>query len=901
MALSTRDLYLVMRARDEASHVLRGLARNMISTQAAAQIATARSNAAYFAQQAAIARTTGATAAQIAALQGASTAWSQHAAGLQAAATRHQRLASTAALASQGISSLGVGMMAMGGIGAIFLVSAVREAIEYERQVKLTTTQVQQFGVSLEEVGAIGLRVAREVGVSFEQIQPALFDIFSSTDASMKQSEILLKAFAKAAVAGQVDIQAAARATIAIMNAYNIPLEKVNDVLDVQFELVRTGVGTYEEFSKVIGNVIPSATRAGQRIEVVAAMLAFLTRNGLSASMAATSAARSLEALSHPKTISRLEDMGIKVKDAAGNMRSLPDILTDLRTKLMALPPTERVAALVELLKSAGGTIQARRFLEQVLLRPGELEELIDYLNRMEGATGAFEQAYGQMSDSVAAKTEQLRNQWKTLQIGVGEALMPAVSTLLGGLTGLLEKFNALPESTKSTISHFILFGSIAAILGGALMVVAGAAAQVLTAIVAIGAPLGIAAAAFFVLATYLLMFATFVAGVWKESDQLRESFENLKNKIVELKDKFIEVADQIKQKIEETFGEKVREGLRQVGEIWAGVLNIIGSIITGTLIPALEQMQGWWKANEETLRPLLELLGQAIKILMILGGSVIGALVITAVMSLVAALITLGVIVQGTVNVLGLLISWFQTVWGWLKSLVNAVNESASAVDDAGGVWSNTFNMVRNVVLMAINAAIGVFNTFRGVVTSVIAACVGAFNNFMGIIRQAGATLMAMAATARSAVDNVRSAIIGAFSAAGSWLVDAGRNIINGLVSGIEGAIGRVRAVLSQVTAMIPSWKGPKDKDLRLLRPTGNFLMRGLAAGIRDGARMVEAELSGLTGNLSGGVGLDSSLGPRVTQGTNRSYNQNINVYTQEIDPRVHAAQLGWELQAVL
>jgi TP901 family phage tail tape measure protein len=622
------------------------------------------------------------------------------------------------------------------------------------------------------------------------------------------------------------------------MNAFNIPLENVNEVLDVQFQLVKYGVGTYEEFAGVIGNVIPSATRAGQSIETVSAMLAFLTRNGLSASMAATSAARALEAMSHPKTIARLAEMGIQARDAAGNMRPMTDVLKDLRAKLEAMPPADRVKALVELLKGAGGTIQARRFLEQVLLRPGELEELEFYLSKMEGAQGAFGDAYNTMADSVAAKTQLLKNQWMALKIAIGEAVIPAFLILIGMVSRVVEAFNNLPDSTKNIVGQFMVWGSVLAVVGGIILVFLGGLAALVAAFVAGGTALAIFIAVVAALAGYVGTFVAFWTAVWAASNTFREGLMKVIDAMRQLWDAVTTFLAPIAQTIRSTFIDKIMEGLRIVGSMLGTVFSVASSVITGYLVPALSAAKTWWDANQSSIQPLISLFGQVMKWVIIVAGVIMAVLVSAAFASLVATISIVVASFMVVIYVISAVVGAFRTAWGAVQGFINWINNARWAI-------------------------------------------------------------LTWVASATQAVGSLRGTIMGFFAGAGQWLYNAGRNIIQGLVNGIKSAIGAVKGALSSVTSMIPDWKGPKAKDLRLLRPTGGFLMKGLAMGIKDGYSEVKSMLGGITTDIGSGRPMGNT--PVSPQNTAPKYDQTFNITTQEIDPRVHAAELGWEVMAVM
>lgn len=115
---------------------------------------------------------------------------------------------------------------------------------------------------------------------------------------------------------------------------------------------------------------------------------------------------------------------------------------------------------------------------------------------------------------------------------------------------------------------------------------------------------------------------------------------------------------------------------------------------------------------------------------------------------------------------------------------------------------------------------------------------------------------------------------IKGFFGSAGSWLKDAGKKIIQGLIDGIQSAFGALQSKLNQVTSKIPDWKGPADKDAKLLRPAGKLIMGGLQEGIDSQLPSLRAQLGGVTASIAaaptaqGAVSSSGGSGGNVTIG---------------------------------
>ena len=72
----------------------------------------------------------------------------------------------------------------------------------------------------------MGKVVASDIPAAFEQMQPALYDIFSSIEVRGKEAvgvgEEILRQAAKAAVAGQVDVQTAVQTSVGLLNGYGM-------------------------------------------------------------------------------------------------------------------------------------------------------------------------------------------------------------------------------------------------------------------------------------------------------------------------------------------------------------------------------------------------------------------------------------------------------------------------------------------------------------------------------------------------------------------------------------------------------------------------------------------------------------------------------------------------------
>lgn len=93
-----------------------------------------------------------------------------------------------------------------------------------------------------------------------------------------------------------------------------------------------------------------------------------------------------------------------------------------------------------------------------------------------------------------------------------------------------------------------------------------------------------------------------------------------------------------------------------------------------------------------------------------------------------------------------------------------------------------------------------------------------------------------------------------------GRLLVQAGRQVVQGLIDGITSRFQGVRDTLGRLTDLLPDWKGPQDRDRRILRPAGRAVIDGFRAGLTDEIPRVESTLRSFTASMAGGGDLRSA-----------------------------------------
>ena len=867
MGISSSEMFLVIRARDEASRVLRGFGGTMrgVSGQTVAAAQTAYAHGA--------------------ALTGVGTA----------------------------MIATGVGMLSA-------FNDMTQSASTYTQQVASTATQVDQAGISLQNLSDIGLRMGKDLPVKFDQIQGSLYDIFSSIDTDGPGAERILRGIGVAAVAGSVDMETAGRTNIAIMNAWKMKAEDIDKVNDVMFQLVRKGVGTYDQFGKSIGRAIPSAVKSGQSVEDLAGAMAFMTRNGLSTSMAATSVARAMDAITKPKAQDALKELGVSVTDAQGKFRPFSEIVGGMREKLSTLTPVARAAKLDEIFKGSGGTIQAMRvFNLGINDSTGLLQNLT---GTMHDAGGAANEAYDIMANTPEAQLQMLQNQYQVLSITLGNSLLPAKIALTKALISILNALNNLSPGMKK----FIAYAGVAAaalsvvigvvtMLAGLYLMLQGSLMLAGTSFAAIAGPIAIAIAAIAaIVAIGVILYKnwdTISAYAKKTWDAVWQAMQPL---VSWLQSSFTAAWSAVVTFVMSLWSRFGGSLVQSVLIMWNGIKSFIDRVVAGFAVwgNLSSVVGGYFTAMGSVITTVVS--GIIWPVIKVLASTILGMLV--------PAFRVISVVVREVFAVAGQIISYFVAVVGNMVGLVMAIlsgnwSQAWRFAQDTvlsmarlvlgslgalgGAVGRIVGSMLTNILSVFSSLGKGVGNLVKALVTGVIKLFTNLWDVLVGhsivpdmvnaIIRwitklpgqipglisgmvssvikfftnlatQAGSKISGMASSVISKITGMASSVISKASGMSSSFTSKMSSMVSTSVNYIAGLPGKAASALSSLAGKLSSVGSSAIRSLGSAISGAAGSVTGAASGLASSA------MSALRGGMSGAASIGSAIASGVASG---------------------------------
>lgn len=233
------------------------------------------------------------------------------------------------------------------------------------------------------------------------------------------------------------------------------------------------------------------------------------------------------------------------------------------------------------------------------------------------------------------------------------------------------------------------------------------------------------------------------------------------------------------------------------------------------------------------------------------------------------------------------------------ISAIFGVITTVISVVKAVISVIKLAFVVVKSIitVIKVVGAVISVLASAFGPVILAIAATIAIgvllWKNWDKIREAAGNLLEGIKAT----IGNVRDAIVTGIQAAIDWITSLpaealkwGSDIIDGIVSGIQSAVGRVGEAVKGVADKIKSFLGfsePEDGPLSDFHTYMPDMIDLMASGITSGKKKVKDALEGMTGEMSviakaNVVSKATGRGATGRTTGGRTVTQNVNINNQ-------------------
>ncbi|MGO2242247.1 MAG: phage tail tape measure protein [Halomonas sp.] len=344
------------------------------------------------------------------------------------------------------MAGTGAGMMASGGAALYTGARLLAPGVDWAEQMS-TLQAVGRFTADDERYQALRQQ-SRELGGS---------TAFSASEVGSGQ-EFLLRAGMSSeairasmrdvldlALANNTELGRAADIASNIAGAFKVDMEaegsmaRVADILSGTASRANVNLEMLGETMKYLGG----AEDLKLTMEQAAAMSGMLGNIGIQGSQAGTTMRTMMNRLTNPaaKGAAAIENIGLQVADANGNMRAMPEILRDISQATADLGNVERKAIMQRIFGTEAGSGMA----ELVnAMGSGQLDEIINALGDNMGENARMAKT---MADNIGGDLKGLRSAWEEVGISITD-------TNNGPLRDLIQNVTAITRGVGSWINQ---------------------------------------------------------------------------------------------------------------------------------------------------------------------------------------------------------------------------------------------------------------------------------------------------------------------------------------------------------------------------------------------------------------------------------------------------------------
>ena len=345
----------------------------------------------------------------------------------------------------------------------------------------------------------------------------------------------------------------------------------------------------------------------------------------------------------------------------------------------------------------------------------------------------------------------------------------------------------------------------------------------------------------------------------------------------------FANTADSAKNK-QETFKAQLADTSATLGTVLLPIMAAVAG--------KLSDVAGWITKNQTLFKAIVITIAAVAATILIVNAAmtvysvaskVVGAvtkvwtgiqwLLNTALLANPITLIVVGIIALIAVIVLiATKTTWFQTAWRvcWtavkkafaatIEWIVSAFKAVVAFLVNAAKAY---FMMWVGIFKLGLAAILGVWSGIKKVaqfVEEMKAKIIGVFSSaVMWLVNAGKAIIEGLKASVSNAIGgavavftSIKDKVLGALSAHASWLIAVGRNIVGGLIDGVKSAFSWIKDEIEALGALIPDWLKKKlgiASNSKVTTAIGQWIGGGLVDGLTGTAAKIKAASTKLAG----------------------------------------------------
>jgi len=177
------------------------------------------------------------------------------------------------------------------------------------------------------------------------------------------------------------------------MRVFGIDTSRMAEVADILTATANGSAQTLTDLAEGLKMAGPQASAAGDNITNVSAALGVLANMGIKGSLAGTALRKAYSQFANTKIQSKLKAIGITTTDTNGNLRVMPEIMTDIAKRMNTMPTAERLGFAEEIFDLRGSLAG--------LQLGGNIKQLEQFIRKLQSVQGTAGKTAREMDSGI--------------------------------------------------------------------------------------------------------------------------------------------------------------------------------------------------------------------------------------------------------------------------------------------------------------------------------------------------------------------------------------------------------------------------------------------------------------------------------------------------------------------
>ncbi len=364
------------------------------------------------------------------------------------------------------LTTAGKGMVTVATIAAAPFAFATKTFADFDDQMRMVKAVTGATEKEFQRLTEVAEKLGRETSFTAKQVADGM-TAMGRMGFNAKEIEAAIPAVLNLSRATGTELGEAAEIAANNMRVFGIESSKMADVSDILTATANGSAQTLTDLAEGLKMAGPQAAAAKDNIVNVSGALGVLANMGIKGSLAGTALRKSYSQFAKTDVQDKLKAIGIATVDANGNLRSMPEIMTDIG-KAMAKMPTAKRLGFTEEIFDLRGSLAG-------LQLGGNIQQLNEFIKKLKSVSGVAAQTASEMDKGIGGAFRRFMSAVEGVQIAIGRIIGDAIAPYMDKISQMLNRMAEWCAAHKEVIIMAVkVIAGVAAL--GAALVVAGVA-----------------------------------------------------------------------------------------------------------------------------------------------------------------------------------------------------------------------------------------------------------------------------------------------------------------------------------------------------------------------------------------------------------------------------------------